>query len=85
MVFRPHRILQQVAQYPATLASGIVKADETFFLESLKEKHLLPRPARRRGGIGRTRGTSLDQIAVLVVRDRCGEAKVFRSAGNRAG
>ena len=49
---------------------GIIEADETFFLESFKGQRNLPRRARRRGGVGKTRGTSDDQIPVLVVRDR---------------
>ena len=75
-----HRFLQQVAQHRATHESGIVEADETFFLESFKGQRHLPRPARRRGGVGRTRGTSADQIAVLVVRDRSGQTADFRLA-----
>jgi transposase-like protein len=73
-----HRFLQQAAQHRAMRESGIVEADETFFLESFKGQRCLPRPARRRGGVGRTRGTSPDQIAVLVVRDRSGQTADFR-------
>lgn len=73
-----HRFLQQAARHRATRESGIVEADETFFLESFKGQRHLPRPARRRGGVGRTRGTSPDQIAVLVVRDRSGQTADFR-------
>lgn len=73
-----HRFLQQVAGHRATHESGIVEADETFFLESFKGQRRLPRPARRRGGVGRTRGTSPDQVAVLVVRDRGGQTADFR-------
>lgn len=73
-----HRFLQQAARHRATHESGIVEADETFFLESFKGQRDLPRPARRRGGVGRTRGTSPDQIAVLVVRDRSGQTADFR-------
>lgn len=73
-----HRFLQQAAQHRAMHESGIVEADETFFLESFKGQRHLPRPARRRGGVGRTRGTSPDQIAVLVVRDRSGQTADFR-------
>jgi hypothetical protein len=51
---------------------GIVEADETFFLKSLKGQSDLPRPARKRGGVGRTRGTGEDYVPVLVVRDRGG-------------
>ena len=73
-----HRFLQQAAEHRALRESGIVEADETFFLESFKGQRRLPRPARRRGGVGRTRGTSPDQIAVLVVRDRSGQTADFR-------
>jgi len=75
-----HRFLQQATQHQAVHESGIVEADETFFLESFKGQRHLPRLARRRGGVGRTRGTSPDQIAVLVVRDRSGETANFRLA-----
>lgn len=74
------RFLQQAARHRATHESGIVEADETFFLESFKGQRHLPRPARRRGGVGRTRGTSPDQIAILVVRDRSGQTADFRLA-----
>lgn len=73
-----HRFLQQAARHQATHEGGIVEADETFFLESFKGQRRLPRPARRRGGVGRTRGTSPDQVAVLVVRDRSGQTADFR-------
>lgn len=73
-----HRFLRQAARHRAAHESGIVEADETFFLESFKGQRHLPRPARRRGGVGRTRGTSAEQIAVLVVRDRSGQTADFR-------
>lgn len=59
--------------------SGIVEADETFFLESFKgQRRLLLRPARRRGGVGSTHGTGEDQIPVMVVRGREGHAADFK-------
>lgn len=73
-----HRFLQQTAIHQATHEGGIVEADETFFLESFKGQRVLPRPARRRGGVGRTRGTGADQIPVVVVRDRSGQTADFR-------
>jgi transposase-like protein len=73
-----HRFLQQAAGHRAEHESGIVEADETFFLESFKGRRMLPRPARKRGGVGRTRGTGPDQIPVLVVRDRSGQTADFR-------
>jgi transposase-like protein len=73
-----HRFLSLAAQHHDTRETGIVEADETFFLESFKGQRELPRPARRRGGRGKTRGTGPDQIPVLVVRDREGHTADFQ-------
>ncbi|MDP3709450.1 MAG: IS1595 family transposase [Polaromonas sp.] len=73
-----HRFLLAVAGHRDTRESGIVEADETFFLESFKGQRRLPRPARKRGGVGATRGTGKDQIPVMVVRDREGHTADFQ-------
>ena len=65
-----HRFLTFANTNQALHEEGIVEADETFFLESFKGQRHLSRPARKRGGVGKTRGTSEDQIPVLVIRDR---------------
>lgn len=75
-----HRFLRAVAAHSDTRESGIVEADETFFLESFKGQRQLPRPARHRGGVGVTRGTGPDQIPVMVVRDRAGHTADFQLA-----
>ena len=72
------RFLFAAAGHCDTRESGIVKADETFFLESRRSQRHLLWPARRRGGIGATRGTGPDQIPVLVVRDRAGHTADFQ-------
>jgi transposase-like protein len=72
-----HRFLALVAGHQAQRESGIVEADETFFLESFKGQRKMPRKARQRGGVSRTRGTGPDQVPVLVVRDRTGETADF--------
>lgn len=72
-----HRFLTRISQHQAHHEEGIVEADETFFLESFKGQRGLPRPARKRGGVGRTRGYSPDHIPVLVVRDRHQETADF--------
>jgi len=72
-----HRFLEAAAEHRAYQEHGIIEADETFFLESFKGQRELPRPARRRGGVSKTRGTGPEQIAVLVVRDRSGEMADF--------
>jgi transposase-like protein len=67
-----HRFLVEPARQQAAHVHGIVEADETFFLKSLKGQRDLPRPPRRRGGVGRTRGVGPDHVPVLVIRDRGG-------------
>lgn len=66
------RFLEAPALHQASQVHGIVEADETFFLKSLKGQRHLPRPPRKRGGVGRTRGAGPDHAPVLVVRDRSG-------------
>ncbi len=68
-----HRFVQAASAHRAEQESGIVEADETFFLESFKGQRKLPRPARKRGGVG----AKWEQIAVLVVRDRSGRTADF--------
>lgn len=72
-----HRFLCDPATQQPEQMSGIVEADETFFLESFKGKRHLARIARKRGGKAAKRGTSTEQIPVLVVRDRHGETADF--------
>ena len=68
-----HRFLRTAALHQSPKMNGIVEADEMYFLESFKGQHHLPRAARKRGGKAAKRGTSKEQIPVLVVRDRHGE------------
>lgn len=68
------RFLQAAAIHRPAHEGGIVEADETFFLESFKGQRKLPRPARKRGGVG----PQWEHIAVLVVRDRSGQTADFR-------
>ena len=75
-----HRFLQSPAPQKAEQIHGIAEADETFFLESFKGQRHLPRKARKRGGKAAKRGTSAEQIPVLVVRDRDGATADFRLA-----
>ena len=69
-----HRFLSAPALDKPDQLTGIVEADETFILESFKDKRAaLPRPARKRGGKASKRGLSAEQIPVLVARDRSGQ------------
>ena len=69
-----HRFLAAPAAHRPAHEGGIVEADETFFLESFKGQRKLPRPARKRAGVG----AQWERIAVLVVRDRSGQTADFR-------
>lgn len=70
-----HRFLESLAAVQPEALSGIVEADETFFLESFKgQRKNLPRPAKKRGTKANKPGLSKEQIPVLVARDRSGGA-----------
>ena len=66
-----HRFLKNAVILSRKL-SGIVEADETFFLQSNKGERTLERPARHRGGKATKRGLSKEQVPVLIAADRSG-------------
>ena len=66
-----HRFLKAACETQPEKLSGVVEADETFFLESFKgKKSGMPRPSKTRGEPAKQRGLSKEQIPVLVARDR---------------
>ena len=67
-----HRFLMSPTIHKPGHLSGIVEADETFFLESHKGEKGLKREPRKRGGKATKRGTSAEQVPVLIIRDRSG-------------
>ncbi len=68
-----HRFLALPSDLQARQESGIVEADEAWFLRSYKgQRHNLPRKSRHRGGHASKRGLSSEQVPLLVVRDRSG-------------
>lgn len=69
-----------MAGYCDTRELGIVESDETFFLESFKGLREMPRPPRKRGGVGKARVTGPDQIPVMVIRDSEGHTADFQLA-----
>lgn len=73
-----HRFLRLIADHRAAHVSGIVEADETFFLRSFKGQRDLPRPARKRGGKAKSKGMSDDLVPVVVVRDRSAQHADFQ-------
>ena len=68
-----HRFLDALASDKPRTLTGIVEGDETFILESFKgRRSAMPRKARKRGGKPAKCGISVEQIPVLVARDRQG-------------
>ena len=71
-----HRFLQLAQAVKATELTGVVEADETFFLRSSKGQHP-GRKARKRGGCASRKDRGMDLIPILVVRDRSGATADF--------
>lgn len=68
-----HRFLQVPKDKKAKALSGIVEADETFFLKSQKgARHVVGRAPRKRGGKASKPGKSDEHQPVLIARDRTG-------------
>lgn len=67
-----HRFLSLAKANKAGAVSGIVEADETFFLRSFKGARQMSRAPRKRGGKASKPGLSDEQVPVLVLRDRSG-------------
>lgn len=72
-----HRFLTLPKTDRPSQLSGIAEADEIYFLESEKGARDIQRAPRKRGGSASTRGTSDEQICVLVARDRTGQTLDF--------
>ncbi|MGZ3183365.1 MAG: IS1595 family transposase [Telluria sp.] len=72
-----HRFLAlPITDRPKRL-DGITEADEMYLLESEKGVRNLQRPPRKRGGAATQRGTSFQQVCILVARDRAGKTLDF--------
>jgi hypothetical protein len=72
-----HRFLKAPTETQTKNVSGIVEADETFFLDSFKGKHTIEhRKAQKCGGEGKKSGKE-DKIYMLIVRDRNGQVCDF--------
>lgn len=68
-----HRFLQSSHEAKPGKVEGIVEADETFFLRSVKgSRKLVARAPRKRGTKAKKPGLSSEYVPVLVVRDRHG-------------
>ena len=80
-----HRFLVVMKAEQPTILSGVVEADETFFLESLKGKRSqMPRPSKKRGTPAKTPGLSKEQIPVIVARDRSTGATLTAKLATRS-
>jgi transposase-like protein len=71
-----HRFLQLAQAVKATALTGVVEADETFFLRSSKGQRPGRKP-RKRGGRASRKERGMDLIPILVVRDRSGATADF--------
>lgn len=72
-----HRFLDITKHDRQGRLEGIAEADELYLLESEKGARKMNRPARKRGGAATKRGTSDEQVCVLVARDRTGKTFDF--------
>jgi transposase-like protein/IS1 family transposase len=72
-----HRFLAWVKNDRPEKLHGIAEADEMYLLESEKGSRDITRTPRKRGGAASQRGTSKEQVCVLVARDRTGQTLNF--------
>ncbi len=71
-----HRFLQLAQAVKAPELTGVVEADETFFLRSSKGQRPGRKP-RKRGGSASRKDRGMDLIPILVARDRSGATADF--------
>ena len=71
-----HRFLQLAQSAKAPELTGVVEADETFFLRSSKGQRT-GRKSRKRGGRATRKDRGMDLIPILVARDRSGATADF--------
>ena len=72
-----HRFLDWTKNDRPLRLHGIAEADEAYLLESEKGARKIDRPARKRGGSASQRGTSKEQVCILIARDRTGQTLDF--------
>ncbi|MET3109478.1 transposase-like protein [Oxalobacteraceae bacterium GrIS 1.18] len=79
-----HRFLRSPKLIQPLILTGVVEADETFFIESFKgQRKDIPRPSKARGTKAKKRGLSKEQIPVLVARDRSSGATLSAVVASR--
>jgi transposase-like protein len=65
-----HKILNSVKNGFSSKISGVIEADETFFLYSEKGSKSLNRKPRKRGGVASKEGINSDHVAVMTAYER---------------
>ena len=68
-----HKILRSFRDIGLDKLTGVIEADDTYFLDSKKGQRVLGRKSRKRGGVGIHGGPSRDHIGVVVAVDRSGK------------
>ena len=80
-----HRVLVVMEAEQPTNLSGVVEADETFFLESFKGmRSQMPRPSKNHGTPAKLPGLSKKQIPVNVAHDRSTGATLTAKIATRS-
>lgn len=79
-----HRFLKSPKTLKPEKLSGLVEADETYFLQSSKGSRELKRAPRKRGGKATKPGLSDEQVPVLIARDRDSKATTDAILPNRS-
>jgi transposase-like protein len=81
-----HRFLEAIDTMQPKKLTGVVEADETYFLESYKgQRKGIPRKSKVRGTPAKKPGLSAEQIPVLVARERTSGATLTAVLPSRKG
>lgn len=78
-----HKILRSFRDIGRDKLTGVIEADETYFLISKKGQNLRGRPPRKRGGIASHGGPTKEHVGVLVATDRSGRLTLQATGKSR--
>ena len=78
-----HKILRSFRDIGRDKLTGVIEADETYFLDSQKGRKVRGRKSRKRGGVGSHGGPTRDHISVVVAADRSGRMALRATGKSR--